>query len=252
MTSVCLASDFLSGLNGDVRLSLRCDAKTHFRMREYSPLHEWEQRRLLLRNRILPAAGLDLLPPKHPLILKRFGKQSQGRYSVEKVRFESFPGYFVAGKLYLPAAAPWKQPGILVPHGHWKYGRVHNTSNYSVPALCANLAAQGFAAFAYDMVGYNDTRQTPHVFGGSPIEMLWSYNPLGLQLWISIRALDFLESLAEVDGSRIGVTGASGGATQTILLAAVDDRVKASAPVDMVSASFQGDDACEIAPGLRT
>ncbi len=250
-TSNCLAADFPSGLIGDIRLSLRFGAKTHFRLREYGSLSEWEERRLLLRKQILVAAGLDLLPPKRPLNAKRFGTQSHGRYKVEKVLFESFPGYFVAGNLYLPTNSPGKHPGILVPHGHWKNGRVHNTSTYSVPALCANLAAQGFVAFAYDMVGYNDTLQTAHVFGGSQAEMLWSYSPLGVQLWNSMRALDLLESLAELDGARIGVTGASGGATQTILLAAVDDRVKASAPVDMVSASFQGDDACEIAPGLR-
>lgn len=140
---------------------------------------------------------------------------------------------------------------MLVPHGHWKRGRVENTEVYSVPALCANLAVQGYVAFAYDMVGYNDTRQTPHKFGDSAAEQLWSFSPLGLQLWNSIRALDFLESLPAVDGGRLAVTGASGGATQTLLLAAVDDRIKVSAPVVMVSASFQGDDVCEMAPGLR-
>jgi hypothetical protein len=248
---ICQAADLPSGLNGDIRLSLRFDAKTHFRLREYESLPQWEERKLLLRRQILVAAGLDLLPEKQPLNSKRFGTQRHGRYKVEKVLFESFPGYFVAGNLYLPTNSSGKHPGILVPHGHWKNGRVHNTSTYSVPALCANLAAQGFAAFAYDMVGYNDTRQTAHVFGASQTEMLWSYSPLGVQLWNSIRALDFLASIAEVDAARIGVTGASGGATQSILLAAVDDRVKASAPVDMVSASFQGDDACEMAPGLR-
>jgi Acetyl xylan esterase (AXE1) len=252
ITSICTAAEIQASNLGDARLSEHSDAKTHFRLHEYASLSDWQDRRILLRRQILVAAGLDLLPPKYSLNPKRFGKQRFGRYTVEKVQFESFPGYYVAGNLYLPVASSLRHPGILVPHGHWKHGRVHNTTTYSVPALCANLAAQGFVAFAYDMVGYNDTRQTPHVFGGSQAEMAWSYSPLGLQLWNSIRALDFLESLKEVDGGRIGITGASGGATQTILLTAVDDRVKASAPVDMVSASFQGDDACEIAPGLRT
>ncbi len=250
LSGLGFAAEPPSGIPPDVRLSLRFDAKTHFRMREYASLREWEERRLTLRSQILVAAGVDQLPHNGPLHAKRFGKQREGQYTVEKVLFESFPGYFVAGNLYLPVTTG-RHPGILVPHGHWKNGRVHNTATYSVPALCANLAAQGFAAFAYDMVGYNDTRQTPHVFGATATEMLWSYSPLGLQLWNSIRALDLLVSLSEVDNTRVGVTGASGGATQTILLAAVDDRIKASAPVDMVSASFQGDDACEIAPGLR-
>ena len=89
------------------------------------------------------------------------------------------------------------------------------------------------------MVGYTDTTQTPHVFGG-PREELWSFGPLGLQLWNSIRVIDFLQSLPDVDPDRIAATGASGGGTQTFLLTAVDDRVKVSAPVNMISAIMQG------------
>jgi len=74
---------------------------------------------------------------------------------------------------------------------------------------------------------------------------------MGLQLWNSIRAVDYLQSLPEVDGRRIAATGASGGGTQTFLLAAVDDRIGFAAPVNMVSAYMQGGDPCEEAPGLR-
>jgi hypothetical protein len=100
------------------------------------------------------------------------------------------------------------------------------------------------------MVGYNDTIQTPHEFGDRA-EQLWSFSPLGLQLWNSTRALDFLESLPEVDSARIAMTGASGGGTQTFLLSAVDQRIKFAAPANMVSAEMQGGDFCENAPGLR-
>ena len=142
-------------------------------------------------------------------------------------------------------------PAVLVAHGHWKHGRVEHLPEYSVPALAANLAAQGYVVLAYDMVGYNDTRQLPHKFGGSDEERAWSFHPLGVQLWNSIRAMDVLAAHPLVDASRIGVTGASGGGTQTLLLTAVDDRVRVSIPAAMVSATFQGDDDCEVAPGLR-
>jgi cephalosporin-C deacetylase-like acetyl esterase len=88
----------------------------------------------------------------------------------------------------------------------------------------------GAVVFTYDMVGYGDSTQLPHD----------TRNVLQIQLWNSVRALDFLESLPEVDATRLGVTGASGGASQIILLAAVDPRVKASMPVVMVSSRFSG------------
>lgn len=251
LAALLLTAILLGRQYEDVREIVRVDAKTHFALREYRSLDEWQARRAHLRRQILVAAGLYPLPERQPLKPLRFDPKEFESYRVEKVLIEPFPGFFLAGNLYTPKQQGRKLPGVLVPHGHWKHGRAHNTADYSVPALCANLAAQGYVAFAYDMVGYNDTRQLPHDFGGSSQEMLWSFSPLGVQLWDSIRALDFLQSLPEVDPARIGVTGASGGATQTILLAAVDDRVTASAPVNMVSASFQGDDACEMAPGLR-
>ncbi len=102
----------------------------------------------------------------------------------------------------------------------------------------------------YDMIGYNDTMQIPHAFDG-PREQLWSFGPLGFQTWNSIRALDFLQSLADVDPERLIVTGESGGGTQTFLLSAVDDRPKWSAPVNMISLIMQGGSPCENAPGLR-
>jgi dienelactone hydrolase len=90
------------------------------------------------------------------------------------------------------------------------------------------------------MVGYNDTFQVPHEWGGPHgfgdlRDELWSVNTLGLQLWNSMRAVDFLQSLPEVDPERIGVTGASGGGTQTFLISAVDLRVKVAAPVNMIA-----------------
>ena len=128
---------------------------------------------------------------------------------------------------------------------------IENIPSYSVPALGISLARQGYVAVSWDMLGYNDARQIPHDFGGHWREQLWSFNPLGLQLWNSIRVLDYVVTRPDVDNERIACTGASGGATQTILLTAVDSRVSCAVPVNMVSASYQGADPCEEAPNLR-
>ena len=223
---------------------------THFHMREYGSLAEWQARRTALRQQILSAAGLLPMPSRtalHPEVVHRL---VLGDVVVETVLIETLPGYYLAGNLYRPANAGGKHPAVLSPHGHWKRGRLENIPSYSVPALGLNMARQGYVVFAHDMVGYQDTRQTPHDFGGWR-EQLWSFSPLGLQLWNSIRALDYLASRPDVDATRLSVTGASGGGTQTILLAAVDDRVRVDAPVNMVSAYAQGADPCEEAPNLR-
>jgi dienelactone hydrolase len=171
-------------------------------------------------------------------------------YSIEVVLIETLPGYYLGGNLYRPIGKPAHAPAVLVPHGHWKRGRLEDQPSYSVPALGINLARQGYVVFAYDMVGFNDTQQTPHSFGGWT-EVLWSFHPMGLQLWNSIRAMDYLQSLPGVDKNRIAATGGSGGGSQTFLLAAVDERVRYVAPVNMVSAHMQGGDPCEEAPNLR-
>ena len=238
---------------GDLRNLDDTHVRSHFVAPVYRSLEDWQFQRTRIRQQILVSAGLVPFPQKHALNARRTSRKQYGDYYIEKVVIEPLPGFHLAGNLYVPAkaSASNKVPAVAVPHGHWKHGRAHQTPVYSVPALCANLATQGYVAFAYDMVGYGDTRQLPHHFGESTSEQLWSFSPLGLQLWDSIRALDFLESLPEVDANHIGVTGSSGGGTQAFLLAAVDDRIQAAAPVDMVSATFQGDDACEVAPGLR-
>jgi dienelactone hydrolase len=224
---------------------------THFRMPEYRTLAEWQARAGHLKKQILFAAGLYPLPAKTPLKPLVFGRIENKDYSIEKVAIETIPGYWLGGNLYRPLGKPGRHPAVASPHGHWNYGRLEHGQNGSIPARAINLARQGYVVFAYDMVGYNDTMQTPHAFGDHPRDQAWSFGPLGLQLWNSIRAVDFLESLPDVDASRIGATGASGGGTQTFLLAAVDDRIKFAAPVNMISAIMQGGSPCENAPGLR-
>ncbi len=104
--------------------------------------------------------------------------------------------------------------------------------------------------FSWDMIGYNDSRQVDHRLLDARLAQ-WGIGSLGLHLWNSIRSVDFLESLPDVDKSRLACTGASGGGTQTFLLTAVDARIRVSAPVNMISHYMQGGDVCENAPNLR-
>jgi dienelactone hydrolase len=215
----------------------------------YSTADAWKPRAAYLREHVLASAGLLPLPEKTPLRPSVFGEVRRTDYTVSKVYFESLPGFFVTGNLYRPAGdGPF--PAILSPHGHWTYGRLENSALMSGPGRAINLARQGFVVFMYDMVGYNDSQQVPHTFSG-PREYLWGLSLSGLQLWNSIRAIDFLETLPYVRRDAIGMTGESGGGTQTFLAAAVDPRIAVAAPVNMISLHMQGGCLCENPPGLR-
>ena len=207
---------------------------------------QWEARREQVRRRILVSTGLYPLWEKTPLKPQVYGRMEREGYTVEKVVLETLPGFYLSGNLYRPAKIEGKVPAILNPHGHWEEGRV----NADVQARCATQARMGAIAFQYDMVGYADSKPFGHAFLDDELLGL-GLNLPGLQLWNSIRALDWLLSLPEVDPERIACTGESGGGTQTFLLAAVDDRVRVSAPVCMVSHHFQGGCSCENAAGLR-
>jgi dienelactone hydrolase len=213
---------------------------------------EWEARAGEIRTHILVSCGLWPLPERTPLEAKISGRLQRDGYSVENVQFQSYPGFYVAGNLYRPLGrgrGPF--PAILNPHGHWQNGRMADTERGSIAARCINFAKQGMIAFSWDMVGYNDSVQAGHEFTSEPRLQLWLVSVMGLQLWNSIRALDFLASLPDADRSRLACTGESGGGTQTFVLGAVDDRLVAQAPVVMVSHSMQGGCLCENAPGLR-
>ena len=187
-----------------------------YEMAEYSSAAQWLERAEYLRQQILWSAGLDPMPEPSPLQPQVSGKLERDGYSIENVLIQTAPGFYLGGNLYRPAGDAETRPAVLLSHGHWTYGRLENSEIASPPTLAANLALQGHIVFAYDMVGYNDTLQLPHAAIGGEVDALWNVNLLGLQLWNSIRALDFLSSISGVDGSRIYAAGASGGATQAM------------------------------------
>ncbi len=219
--------------------------------KSYANLEEWLGRAEELRQRILISSGLWPLPSRTPLNASLSEPLIRKGYTVQNVSLETYPGFHLVGNLYRPLGKPQPHPAILSPHGHWKNGRFEDSPLSSVPGRAINFARRGSIVFSYSMIGYNETKDLfPHRFEEPDYE-LWGFGSLGLQLWNSLRALDFLISFPEVDSDRIGLTGASGGGTQTFLLAAVDQRVRVAAPVNMISAHFQGGCICENAPLLR-
>jgi len=221
---------------------------THTRSRfTFAPVgtaDEWALRQAYIRQHILVSAGLWPMPPKCDPKPERLDAKTFDGFVREKIYFWSFPGVMVTGALYTPTGAQGRLPAVLCPHGHWKLGRLDEPPQ----ARFINFAKQGYVVLAIDMVGYNDNGPIPHDFGG---DMVYGLSLGGLQLWNCIRSIDVLASLEHVDPDRIGVTGASGGGTQTFMVSAVDDRVRVAAPVCMISAHFQGGCLCENAPLMR-
>jgi dienelactone hydrolase len=235
----------------------------------------WDTRRRALREQILVATGLWPMPERPPLKPVVHGKIDRDDYTIEKVFFASYPGHYVSGNLYRPKGKSGLLPGVLCPHGHWPDGRFYDAqkasgeqrvkdqikmgaektmegARYPLQARCAQLARMGCIVFHYDMVGVADSQQIPHRAGFTDAEAeLRLQSFMGLQTFNSVRALDFLLSLPEVDAKRIGVTGASGGGTQTFILCAIDDRPTVAFPAVMVSTAMQGGCICENCSYLR-
>lgn len=198
----------------------------------YNDQASWEARAQRIKRGILEGLQWDKMANidnKLELIVTQ--TREMDGYIIENVMLETFPGFYVTGNIYKPKNLKEKNPAILTAHGHWQERRF--MEEYQM--RCAYLAKAGAIVFGYDMIGYSESQQTTHKM---PIALL-------LQTWNSKRVLDYLLSRSDVDTEKIGMTGASGGGTQTFILTAIDDRIKVSAPAVQVSAHFFGGCMCE-------
>ena len=223
-------------------------AKIPQSIEEHKELCQKVKDRILLSAGLLPFTKLDKANAKITCI------QEFRDILIKGVLIEPIKGLKLTGSLFMPQKFDAPLPGILCPHGHWTNGRVHDEPSGGVVKRCCELARLGFVVFAYDMIGYNDCNDLPHRWSEEfKLDAeLYGISTFGLQTANSIAACNYLCSLNEVDASNIGCTGASGGATQTWIISALDERIKAIAPVCMLSSHFQGGCACEEGPLLRT
>jgi len=204
----------------------------------YNSADDWKLRAKAIKENIFHGAELDKIPEEewnYPIKVTKSSKHEMDGYSVESVALEVKPGYFITGNLYQPLDLAELNPAILSPHGHWFEADDYGRFRPDVQKRCASLAKMGAVVFTYDMVGTGEDVQHVHLEPGS----------LTKQCYNGIRILDYISSLDYVDKTKIGITGASGGGTQTFLVAALDDRISVSVPTVMVSAHMYGGCVCE-------
>ena len=195
-----------------------------------------ERRKEFVRAKVLELIG-GLPDHRGPLSAVVTGKIQRPGYVIENVIFESLPHLYVTGNLYRPDRAG-RYPGVLLPLGHWEYGKP------AVQRIAANLALKGFVVFTYDPIGQGERLQAydarvggslaggateQHILAGA-ISVLIGESFARYRIWDAKRALDYLLSRPEVDAERIGCTGCSGGGTIATYISALDPRIKVAAP----------------------
>jgi dienelactone hydrolase len=201
----------------------------------YNDKASWEERKALLRPQLYKALDLSPLPPKpnsKPIIT---AKRIYDGYSVENIAIEMLPGLYINGSLYKPLNIKGKIPVILSPDGHWYQQRYRADCQIR----CATLARMGAMAYSYDLFAWGESllqfKSEDHRRSLAQV----------VQTLGAIRILDYVLSLKETDPNRVGISGGSGGGSHTVLMAALDDRIKLSAPVVSVSSYFYGGCPCE-------
>lgn len=191
---------------------------------------QWRRRRPEVERAFRRAIGLERLPERSPLRVRIAAPLDMGDYLIENVIFESRPGFPVTANVYRPkAASPGKRAAILCPIGHYLTA---GKRAGDVQARCIKLARMGFLVMTYDAIGQGERM----VSGNIHHEAGYALLPLGetiagWMVWDSMRAIDYLLTREDVDASRIGLTGNSGGGLNTLFTAALDDRVRAAVVV---------------------
>jgi len=198
-------------------------------------LDAWKSQRESRRAELLEMLGLDPLPERTDLRATVTGRVDHEQFTVEKLHFQSRPGLYVTGNLYLPKQADERLPAILYVCGH---GRVKkdgvsygNKAHYQHHG--AWFARHGYVCLIIDTLQLGEIEGIHH--GTYRHKMWWwnnrGYTPAGVEAWNCVRAIDYLQSRDEVDPERIGVTGRSGGGAYSWWIAAIDERIKAAVPV---------------------
>lgn len=197
----------------------------------------WQQRARRIRDHLALTLQLAPRPDRrvHPVEITRV--QLREGFSVANLRLESVPGLFVHASLWLPRGRKGPFPLVLRAHGHWTRTAQDHEGRFQseVQIQCATLARAGCAVISWDMMGWGESLQLPHADARN----------VALQTWNTMALLDWALARPDVDAARVAMTGASGGGTQTFLAAALDERIRVSVPVVMVSAHFFGGCACE-------
>ncbi|HKJ41822.1 MAG TPA: acetylxylan esterase [Sunxiuqinia sp.] len=196
----------------------------------YTDSTAFKVRRKQLRKCMMEALQLSPMPKSpggEPIITN---KRKMNGYTIENMAIETLPGLYVCGSLYQPAKVKGKIPVILTPNGHFKDGRYRKSEQIR----CANLARMGAMVMSYDLFAWGESQLQ---FKSEDHKRSLTQS---IQALNSMRILDYLLSLKHADKSRVGMTGGSGGGTETLLITALDDRIKVSVPVVMVSSYFYG------------
>ncbi len=202
---------------------------------QYKTLEEWEKRKAELKPCLKEALQLNHLPAApatKPIVT---AKRIFDGYIVENIAIEILPGVWINGSLYKPAKYKGKIPVILNPDGHWEKQRYRADCQLR----CAAMAKMGAMAFSYDLFAWGESLLQ------FKIEDHRRSLAMTMQALGGIRILDYLLSLKDADTNRVAITGGSGGGSHTVLMTALDDRIKVSAPVVSLSSYFYGGCPCE-------